>query len=185
MHKPIRLVPLALVGAALVAAGCGGSDDSSVSADTTAKTAPAKTAPAVAPAAENAPKVSGATDLAHKPKVAKPTGDAPAFLVSRDLVVGKGPAAQDGDTVTVQYVGVSWSTGKEFDASWDAGQPFSFALGQSQVIPGWDQGVVGMRVGGRRELVIPPSLGYGDQGSPPAILPGETLVFVVDLKKIG
>jgi peptidylprolyl isomerase len=90
-----------------------------------------------------------------------------------------------GQTATVDYVGVSFSTGQEFDASWDRGEPFPFPLGGGQVIQGWDQGVEGMKVGGRRELVIPPDLGYGPQGSPPAIAPNETLVFVIDLKKIG
>ena len=102
------------------------------------------------------------------------------------MVKGKGKRAKAGDTVDVQYVGVSWSTGKQFDASWDRGaEPFSFPLGAGQVIPGWDQGVEGMRVGGRRVLVIPPDLAYGDQSPSPDIAPGETLVFVVDLKKIA
>ena len=83
--------------------------------------------------------------------------------------------------MTVQYVGVNYKTGKEFDASWDRGEPFSFTLGADQVIPGWDQGVAGMKVGGRRELIIPPQLGYGSTGEPPAIPPNETLIFVVDL----
>jgi peptidylprolyl isomerase len=87
--------------------------------------------------------------------------------------------------VTVSYVGVAHSTGEEFDASWNRGEPFRFRLGSGQVIPGWDQGVAGMKVGGRRMLVIPPDLAYGEQGSPPVIAPGETLVFVVDLEKIG
>ena len=99
--------------------------------------------------------------------------------------MGKGPAAKAGDTVDVQYVGVSQSTGKQFDASWDRGsEPFSFPLGQGQVIPGWDEGLVGMKVGGRRELIIPPDMGYGAQGAPPDIAPNETLVFVVDMKAI-
>ncbi|MGH2946346.1 MAG: FKBP-type peptidyl-prolyl cis-trans isomerase [Solirubrobacteraceae bacterium] len=98
-----------------------------------------------------------------------------------DIVEGKGRAAKAGSTVSVQYVGVSWSTGQEFDASWNSGQPFPFPLGGGQVIPGWDQGVEGMKNGGRRLLVIPPELGYGAAGSPPVIAPNETLVFVVDM----
>lgn len=125
------------------------------------------------------------TDLEKKPTIPKPKGTPPAKLVIKDIVEGKGPAVKAGDTATVQYVGASWSTGQEFDASWDRGQPFPFPLGGGQVIPGWDQGVEGMKVGGRRELVIPPDLGYGAQGSPPAIGPNETLVFVIDLEKIG
>jgi peptidylprolyl isomerase len=101
--------------------------------------------------------------------------------VIKDLKPGSGPAAQPGQNVQVQYVGVSYANGRQFDASWDRGEPFTFQLGAGQVIPGWDQGVAGMKVGGRRQLVIPPDLAYGEQGSPPAIGPDETLVFVIDL----
>jgi peptidylprolyl isomerase len=122
--------------------------------------------------------------LERKPTIGQPEGEPPAELVVRDVVRGEGRTARAGDTVTVQYVGVAWSTGEQFDASWDAGQPFTFPLGAQQVIPGWDQGVAGMRVGGRRELVIPPDLAYGPAGSPPAIGPNETLVFAVDLVEV-
>ncbi|MFA9444197.1 FKBP-type peptidyl-prolyl cis-trans isomerase [Egicoccus sp. AB-alg6-2] len=106
----------------------------------------------------------------------------PDDLVTNDLVVGDGDEATVGSRVTVQYVGVAWSTGEEFDASWDRGQPFSFTLGAQDVIAGWDQGVEGMRVGGRRQLIIPPDLAYGDRGAGNGVIaPGETLVFVVDL----
>ncbi len=118
-----------------------------------------------------------------KPAVTVPDGPPPTTLVVRDITVGTGPVATAGSTVSVQYVGVAWSTKKQFDASWDRGQPFTFALGQGQVIPGWDQGVVGMRVGGRRELTIPPGLGYGSKGAGP-IAPNETLVFVIDLLSV-
>jgi peptidylprolyl isomerase len=186
---PLR--PLALLlAAALVAAGCGSS-----SKDKNAKTAePAPATSTPAPAATTTTSsastgtvaVANAKDLAHKPKLGKPQGDPPPSLVKKDLVVGHGPAAKAGNTVSVQYVGISWSTGKQFDASWDRGaQPFVFPLGAGQVIQGWDTGVPGMKVGGRRELVIPPDQGYGPQGSPPSIGPNETLVFVVDLKRIG
>ena len=97
---------------------------------------------------------------------------------------GKGPAAKKGDNVTVHYVGVTFSTGEEFDASWNTGQPFSFPLGGGQVIQGWDKGIEGMRKGGRRKLTIPPELAYGAQGSPPAIGPNETLVFVIDMLEV-
>ena len=118
---------------------------------------------------------------ATKPTVEVPDGPPPSELVVEDLSVGDGREATSGSTCTMQYVGVAWSTQQQFDASWDRGEPFTFALGQGMVIPGWDQGVAGMKVGGRRQLVIPPDLAYGEQGSPPAIGPDETLVFVVDL----
>jgi peptidylprolyl isomerase len=187
------LAALLAVSVALAAAGCGSSKKKA-----SAKTQPVATAPATtqtettAPTTTSAPKSSGgvvpvanAKDLKHKPRLATPHGSPPASLIKKDLVVGHGPAAHAGDTATVQYVGISWSNGKQFDASWDRGQPFTFPLGQSQVIQGWDQGVVGMKAGGRRELVIPPDLGYGPAGAPPSIGPNETLVFVIDLKRIG
>ena len=126
------------------------------------------------------------TDLSVKPEIEAPGGDPPTQLESHDIVVGDGATAESGDTVDVQYVGVDYSTGTEFDASWgDDGKPgdppFSFQLGGGQVIPGWDQGIEGMKVGGRRELIIPPDLAYGTQGSPPAIAPNASLIFVVDL----
>ena len=125
-----------------------------------------------------------ASDLNVKPVIPKPKGPPPGGLQVRDVVSGKGKVAETGDKLTVQYVGVAWSTGKQFDSSWDRGrEPFKFELGAGMVIPGWDQGLVGMKVGGRRELVIPPDLAYGPQGQPPAIGPSETLVFVIDLKK--
>jgi len=116
-----------------------------------------------------------------KPTVDVPEGDPPAELVLEDLAVGDGIEVRAGATVDVHYVGVAWSTGRQFDASWDRGSTFSFPLGAGHVIPGWDQGVAGMRVGGRRRLSIPPHLGYGDRGAGGVIAPGETLVFVVDL----
>jgi peptidylprolyl isomerase len=116
-----------------------------------------------------------------KPFVEPHVGDVPDELLIEDLVVGTGDEALAGTTATVHYVGVAHSTGEQFDASWDRGETFAFALGAGQVIAGWDNGVVGMRVGGRRRLVIPPHLGYGDRGAPGAIAPGETLLFVVDL----
>jgi len=121
------------------------------------------------------------TDTSTKPTIEAPSGPPPTELVSTDIVEGDGATAEAGDEVKVEYVGVDYSTGKQFDASWDNGQPFSFQLGGSQVIPGWDQGVAGMKVGGRRELIIPPDLAYGAQGSPPAIGPDATLIFVIDL----
>jgi len=116
-----------------------------------------------------------------KPVVHVPEGAPPTELEIEDVVHGDGTEATSGSSCTMQYVGVAWSNGKQFDASWDRGQPFSFQLGQGMVIGGWDQGVVGMKVGGRRRLTIPPHLGYGDRGAGRDIKGGETLVFVVDL----
>ena len=118
---------------------------------------------------------------ASKPEVDFPGGDPPANLEITDIWEGTGPVASPGDRVKVHYVGVAFSTGEEFDASWDRGEPLGFRLGAGQVIAGWDQGVAGMKVGGRRQLVIPPHLAYGDRGAGSAIAPGETLIFVCDL----
>ena len=123
-------------------------------------------------------------DTSKKPEIPKPSGPPPRKLVKEDIVMGKGPPAKNGDTLMVNYVGVAFSTGKEFDASWDRGEPFPVPLGAGQVIEGWDKGLVGMRKGGRRELTIPPEQAYGAEGAPPAIGPNETLVFVVDLVDI-
>lgn len=119
---------------------------------------------------------------AEKPHVFVPPGETPPTeLVVEDLTVGEGDEATAGQTVTVHYAGNAWSTRQQFDASWDRGEPFEFRLGAGQVISGWDQGVAGMRVGGRRRLVIPPGLAYGKRGAGGVIKPDETLVFVVDL----
>jgi peptidylprolyl isomerase len=129
-----------------------------------------------------------AVDLDAKPDTTAilPTdrGEPPTGLETRDLVEGEGDQAAAGDVVSVHYVGVDWETGEQFDASWDRGQPFTFELGAGRVIAGWDQGVAGMRVGGRRVLTIPPDLAYGEQGAGDVIGPGATLVFVVDLLEV-
>lgn len=122
------------------------------------------------------------TDLTEKP-VPATGGDPPTELVSEDIVEGDGAEAKAGDKITVQYVGVDFATGEEFDSSWD-GEPFEFELGSGEVIPGWDQGVVGMKEGGRRQLTIPPDLAYGPEGAPPAIGPDATLAFVIDLESV-
>ena len=116
-----------------------------------------------------------------KPEIDFPGDEAPSDLVIEDLKEGDGREAKAGDTVLAHYVGVAHSTGEEFDASYNRGTPLQFRLGIGQVISGWDTGVQGMKVGGRRRLVIPPHLGYGDRGAGGAIKPGETLIFVVDL----
>jgi peptidylprolyl isomerase len=183
---PVRLLaPLAAL--ALLAAGCGDDKDSgSAATGTNSATTPAETATAAPQATTGeAPAVANGKDLGSKPQIAKPAGDPPTALVKKDLVAGKGPAIKAGQLATVQYVGVAWSTGEEFDASWDRGQPFQFPVGRQQVIQGWDDGIPGMRVGGRRELVIPADQAYGSQSPGPGIGANETLVFVVDLKRIG
>jgi peptidylprolyl isomerase len=119
--------------------------------------------------------------MTDKPEIDFPDAPPPEDLVVTDVSVGDGAEATSGSTVTAHYVGVAHSTGEEFDASYNRGEPLSFRLGVGQVIAGWDQGIVGMRVGGRRQLVIPPHLAYGDRGAGGAIAPGETLIFVVDL----
>ena len=116
-----------------------------------------------------------------KPEVDFPGGEPPTELVVTDVRVGEGAEAKKGSWVSVHYVGVAVSSGDEFDSSWNRGQVFRFTLGKGQVIAGWDEGVAGMRVGGRRQLVIPPHLAYGDRGAGKVIGPGETLIFVVDL----
>ncbi len=117
----------------------------------------------------------------EKPEIDFPGGEPPADLQITDIWEGEGAVAKQGDTVQVHYVGVAYSTGEEFDASWNRGEPLEFQLGIGRVIAGWDQGVQGMRVGGRRQLVIPPDLAYGDRGAGRVIAPGETLIFVCDL----
>jgi peptidylprolyl isomerase len=167
----LRLVTMLALAAALLASACGDDDDSgSAGAEQ-----PAETTTEAQPSPE---------DTSVKPVIDKPSGSPPRRLVKEDIVKGKGKAAKAGDRVTVQYVGVSFSTGRQFDASWDRGQPFGFSLGAGEVIPGWDKGIVGMKQGGRRKLTIPPEQAYGAQGAPPDIAPNETLVFVVDLVKV-
>jgi peptidylprolyl isomerase len=175
-----------LAVAALGVGACGGDDDSTVDNSVTpAATAPAPTATATtAETGATIQKMAISEDLKSKPEISKPAGDPPAKLYSRDIVKGKGKKAGNGDGVSVQYVGVSYSTGEQFDASWDRGEPYQFQLGAQMVIAGWDQGVVGMREGGRRMLVIPPNLGYGATGQG-SIAPNETLIFVIDLEKVG
>jgi peptidylprolyl isomerase len=166
------LIAVAAAAFALGLVACGEDGDSS--GDETV-------AEATAPAEGSSGSDSQSTDLNEKPMVEAPGGEPPGAFVVEDIVEGKGREAESGDEVTVQYVGVDYETGEEFDASWDRGEPFEFTLGAGMVIPGWDQGIEGMRVGGRRELVIPPDLAYGPQGQPPDIAPNATLIFVVDL----
>jgi len=181
----------ALLAAAVLAAGCGDdkSDSSTPSATVQTQTAPTTTTPQEsAPKATKVEPSAGEANPDRKPKVPKGKGDPPSELVVQDLIVGKGPPARAGDTVTVQYVGVLFDNGKQFDTSWQGSKPgegFQFPLGAGQVIPGWDQGVVGMREGGRRKLIIPADLAYGAQGFPPDIPPDAALIFDIDLEKAG
>jgi peptidylprolyl isomerase len=176
-----RQLSASLITAAvsLAAAGCGGShaapipgNSSSGGYSTTASTPTATTPAVTAPAGP-------------KPKIAKPSGPPPTSLKIVDLKQGTGTPVKSGDQVSVQYVGVLYNTAKQFDASYDRGQPFAFQLGAGNVIPGWDKGVVGMRVGGRRQLIIPAALAYGAQGQPPTIPPNSALIFDIDLVKVG
>ena len=162
---------LALTAALLIAvaaAGCGGGDSTTTTES-------------------GAGGGQSTESTAHltKPKVTVPKGPPPKKLVVKEIKKGTGKEAKAGDEVTVQYVGVNYKSGREFDSSWSRNEPFPFQLGAGMVIPGWDQGVAGMKVGGRRELIIPPNLAYGPAGAPPAIGPNETLVFVIDLLKVG
>ena len=187
-----RTFPLAaLLVLALAAAGCGSSTSESAADKSAAKAeAEAKNQkPAPEPTAPTSQKVTptaGEADINTKPKVPKGTGAAPTDLKAETLIAGNGDAIKSGQQATVNYVGVLFKDGKEFDTSWGKGkQPFQFALGAGSVIPGWDQGVLGMKVGERRRLTIPAALAYGAQGSPPKIGPNEPLIFDIDLKKIG
>jgi FKBP-type peptidyl-prolyl cis-trans isomerase len=178
---------LAILGASALIAGCGSSGSSSTitvgaenkadealanSSATTSSTSASTTAAAKTP-------TSG--PLSKEPHVTPPSGPPPTKLVTKEIIAGTGAEAKSGSAVAVNYVGALYKTGKVFDASWKRNEPFPFTLGKGQVIPGWEQGVAGMKVGGRRELIIPPALGYGAKGSPPSIPPNETLIFIVDL----
>jgi peptidylprolyl isomerase len=179
---------IALLGLAGLIAGCGSGGSSSitvgnegdtssvphVAGETTPSTPVATTPTATAKTPTSGP-------LATKPTVTVHTGAPPSTLVTKEIVKGTGPEAKAGQSVSVNYVGVLYHGGKEFDSSWKRSEPFTFTLGKGQVIKGWDQGVAGMKVGGRRELIIPAELAYGKTGSPPTIPPNAPLVFVVDL----
>jgi peptidylprolyl isomerase len=163
---PIISLCVALALAVAVAGCGGGSDDSSSTQATSDATTAAKSS-------------GGNTNLNAKPKVTVPDGAPPKKLEEVEIVEGDGAEAKEGDEVTVQYVGVGYDSKEEFDSSWSRGEPSTFSL--EEVIPGWNQGIAGMKVGGRRELIIPANLAYGPAGSPPVIGPNETLIFVVDL----
>jgi peptidylprolyl isomerase len=176
---PAVKVPILTIAvcAALAFAGCG--DD-----DSTTDTAGGGETTAERSGTAGEGQAGGDVDTSKKPEVEVPSEAPPKNLAEREIVAGDGPTAEAGDQVSVQYVGVGYESGEEFDSSWSRGEPFSFQLAAGQVIPGWDQGVKGMKVGGRRELIIPPDLAYGEAGAPPSIGPNETLIFVVDLVSV-
>jgi peptidylprolyl isomerase len=188
-------ISLALVAAALISAGCGGGSGSGTTSQATQTqtqtTSTGSSQSAAQGRARKAKKVkpsAAEANISTKPTVPKGKGAPPRSLVAQDLIVGKGKPVVSGQAVSVRYVGVLYRSGKQFDASWKGngpGRPFQFVLGGGQVIPGWDQGVPGMRVGGRRKLIIPSNLAYGAQGYPPSIPPNAALIFDIDLKKIG
>jgi peptidylprolyl isomerase len=181
--RPWSLAALIGVAGAFGLAACSSSpsNDSAGSTSTTAGSSAASTdAIAPIPAQDRSPAGTAGT----QPTVTVPSGTPPTKLESADLIEGSGASAADGNTVTVQYVLATYSSGKVIQSSWTS-QPFTFTLGKGQVIPGWDKGVVGMKVGGRRELIIPPSLGYGGQSPGPGIAANDTLVFVIDLQKVA
>jgi peptidylprolyl isomerase len=185
--KKNTLLTVAVIAAAAGLSACGGSSaapgvqlvpsggpqSESITAVASTSTSTAST-PAITTPKPPSP-------LSKKPVVVVPTTPAPTTLVTKDLIKGTGAVAKQGSNITVNYVGVLYKTGKEFDSSWKRNQTFPTPLTTGSVIPGWVQGIPGMRVGGRRELIIPPGLAYGKTGSPPTIPPNATLVFVVDL----
>lgn len=177
-----RLALIVVACLTLSGAGCGGSDDSSSSSGSTASTE-AMTTESSAPKEESKSGGGGksAGGEKTKPTVTVPSGPPPKKLEIKEIQAGTGPTAKAGDEATVQYVGVGYDSEEEFDSSWSRNEPFPVALGAGGVIPGWEQGIEGMKVGGRRELIIPPDLAYGPEGRPPLIGPNETLIFIIDL----
>jgi len=166
---------VALAASGLGLAAC--SSSSSTSTTTTTASTPVVIGTIAAP--------SPAGTIGTQPTIVVPTGAPPTQLESKDLIVGTGPAVKAGDKASVQYVGVAYSSKQIFDSSWSRNQPFAFTLGNGTVIPGWDKGVVGMQVGGRRELIIPANLAYGAQSPGSGIAANDTLIFIVDLVKIN
>lgn len=173
---------LALCAAlAIAVAGCGSSSDDSSSGSSESSASTESTGSAESTGSTE----SSSTAEKTKPKVIVPTGVSPNKFAFKEIEEGTGATAKAGDEVTVQYVGVGFDSEEEFDSSWSRSEPFTFPLGAGEVIKGWDKGVEGMKVGGRRELLIPANLAYGPAGSPPSIGPNETLIFVIDLLAVS
>ena len=194
MRNRLLVLIVPALAAGLVLSGCGSSqsaaDKAAEQAAEQEKNPPTISDPEVpVPKAEKVEPGPGEGDINTKPKIPAQEGAAPSELIAQDVIVGTGKEAKSGDKVSVQYVGVLFDGGEEFDTSWtsntEAGDPFEFTLGSAQVIAGWDQGVVGMKEGGRRRLLIPADLAYGAAGSPPKIPADAALVFDVDLKKVS
>jgi peptidylprolyl isomerase len=181
--QTVRALAIGGLTTAALALGACGNDEQDASTTPAKATTPAAPSPTESAAPTATLKIS--KDRTTKPVIPKPSGTPPTELVVQDVVKGRGRPARLDDTVTVHYVGVSHSTGAEFDASWNGGEPVQFQLSRGQLIDGWIEGIPGMRVGGRRVLIIPPNLAYGPDGSPPSIGPSETLVFVIDLKNVS
>ena len=174
------LASLALLGTGLLIAGCGSSGESSTITIGNESKSDSKLITAANP---EIPKTPTSGPLATKPTITAGKPPQPTTLQTKDLVVGTGAEAKKGSTVYVNYVGALYKNGKEFDSSWKRNEPFLFVIGTGEVISGWDKGVVGMKVGGRRELIIPSSLAYGKTGNP-SIGPNEALIFIVDLLSV-
>jgi peptidylprolyl isomerase len=176
--RPRLGLGLATLGTAALIAGCGSSGSSTITVGNESSAANAVVEKTTEPTTGTTPTTG---PLATEPTITPPKGPAPTTLVTKEIVKGTGAEAKAGESVTVNYVGALYSSGKVFNASWEKKEPFTFTLGAGQVIPGWDKGVVGMRVGGRRELIIPAELAYGKAGRPPKIPPNAPLIFIVDL----
>lgn len=203
MRRPIAILTvLAALALGLAACGSGGEESTSNSSSSSSSAAAPATDTSTTPAQTQTGDAGAATessttatdtsttatadnkDLSQKPTITAGQGAPPDHLVVKDIVKGDGPVAHKHDTVTIQYVGALYDNGKQFDSSWDRGQPATFPL--DQLIPGWQKGIPGMHVGGRRELIIPPDLGYGPQGTPDgSIPPNATLIFIIDLLHVG
>jgi FKBP-type peptidyl-prolyl cis-trans isomerase len=179
---------IALLAVAALGLGACGDDggggaalEPAIPANAATQTATTATSPSTTGKPFKLASIEVSKDTSKKPTITKPSGDPPTKLVTKDVVVGKGTAAKAGDKLSVHYLGALFDA-KQFESSWDSGQPFAFTLGQGDVIAGWDQGIVGMKPGGRRLLVIPAALAYAEQGQGD-IPPNSPLIFVVDLKK--
>jgi len=175
--RPRHPIALGLAVLSLAAAGCGEEQEASE----VAEEARSEQSAEKNELAEGKPATAEQAAERSKPKIEVPEGPPPEQLRVEDVIEGAGAEVRSGQPISVNYVGVSYSTGEEFDASFGRGEPFQFQLGGGMVIPGWDRGIEGMKVGGRRRLVIPPDLAYGPQGQPPVIGPNETLIFEIDL----
>jgi peptidylprolyl isomerase len=187
LRRRAALPGLAALATAALLAGCGSGGSGTITvgnenkADEALAKVPATSSTATPPTPATTAKTPTSGPLSKEPSATPPSGSPPTALVVKDLIKGTGPETKLGKSITVNYVGVLFHGGKVFDASWKTGQPATFALEQGKLIAGWTQGIPGMKVGGRRELVIPAALAYGAKGSPPTIPPNAPLVFVIDL----